>query len=209
MIFNIPAESKIGKNIANPSRRAEWLAMIGLLHEATAPGGPLHGYVCHGTSVDRTRTIAIQGLTTTEVLMRDGPEDSNGYPEQRWTDGTYWGIPTVAAFYAEDLIESLENPNLELAIVIARLEDICQEGEMTVDEMTLDSPLSERLDRTEEELWQDWEQSAQSWQDGLTIYGSVVCLAPIGPEYLHILSTPEAVMAFRDQDKEDNGVSLS
>lgn len=191
MAMDLPNADLVGASIGHPARRAEWRALIRALHEAAAPGSPLDGWVFHGTSLEQARSILSSGMNATDVLLRDGFPDRDGNPTQRWTTGTYWATPAIAAYYAEDKIEQREEPNALLAIVAARLADVEGEGMMEVDEQSLDCPIETRLGRSAEDIFGDWDASTKSWEDCLRIYGSAVCLSPVGPECMKLITSSD------------------
>jgi hypothetical protein len=178
-------DHRIGSLIEDPARKSDWRAFVAALHEAWSPGGPLEGWLFHGTSEDRARSIAEDGVTTTESLFRE--DGATGHDDWHWTDGTHWGIPKVAAFYAEDRIESTEDPDLELAIVAARVADLEECGTFSADGQTIDCPLHTRLGRPEAETETLWDASAQDWKACLSVLGTLLVLGPVGPDEVRIL----------------------
>jgi len=176
-------DDHIGNLIEDAAKREQWRAFVLALHEAAQPGGPLHGWAFHGTDQYTAGIIRIQGVTTTHAVAQ--VEMGGPWIE---TDGTHWGTPKVAAFYAEDLIEKHGDPDLDLCVVAVRISDLEGWGEFAVDGQTLDCPLATRLGRSEEEVFRQWEESAQDWQACWDVMGTLLVLAPVGHEDLHVLN---------------------
>lgn len=175
-------DSRIGTLITNADRKAEWRDFVLALHEAAAPGGALEGWLFHGTSSARAKKIARQGVTTTAALAQDAEGG-----EWTWTDGTHWGHPKVAAFYAEDLIESTGRTSLQLAIVACRIDDLGACGPFATDGQTIDCPLYTRLGRKGVETDALWDASDKGWRACLDVLGTLLVLGPVGPDEIRIL----------------------
>ena len=169
----------IGQLIGTEERSRDWRELVLALDEAARPGGPLEGYVFHGTDRLAAEVILREGMEPTAAIAQtetDGP----------WLDarGTHWGTPKVAAFYAEDLIESRENPLLDLAIIAVRIDDLAPWGAFAVDGQTIDCPLHSRLDRSEAETWSGWDASSQDWQACLEHFGTLLVLGAVPPHVM-------------------------
>jgi hypothetical protein len=195
----IPHTDIIGHQIINNKAKHQWKTLVGALHDAYQEGGPLEHYLFHGTSLKCARYIQKEGVHATEVLMQDEDDEDN----QCWTTtGTYWANPLIAAFYAED--KQYNNPNIKLAIIACPKDHIISEGIMAIDLQSLDCPLCDRLGKSEDDILNAWEGSEQTWEDCIRIYGSAVCLSPIGPEKITVIKTLEDIYnlieAVRQQD---------
>jgi hypothetical protein len=183
MMDGFPQDVETGGGAPGPG--AEWRALVTALDAAAGPDGPLAGWLFHGTSLTRAMGIAADGVLATDVLLPGGQRGT----EDRWAYGTYWATPRVAAAYAEDRIAECAGAGTAPAIVAVRLDDLCAEGVMVPDVQSLDCPLEAALGRTAKEAIAAWEASAQEWQDCLELFGTVVCLAPVGPEHVHVIAS--------------------
>lgn len=169
--------------------RDGWRSLVARLDALARVGGPLEGWVFHGTTAEKSFRIEESGMLPTEAMVRSG--------DDMWFDeGSFWGRPLVAAGYAEDV----ERMNLELdeplAIVATRISDLEEMCDLGVDEATLDFP-EERLTRlSQEELSRRWSAleaslapRAPTWSDSYEIVGSFVAFheSALGPEGLFLL----------------------
>jgi hypothetical protein len=156
----------------------------------------LEGWAFHGTDAGCAADIRNEGVTTSFAIAKVPAEvAATDDPEWYETAATHWATPKVAAFYAEDRIEKFEDPDLDLAIVAIRMEDLEEEGWLAVDGQTLDCPIASRLGRTEEELDRLWMASAQGWRDCWELYGTVLLLNPVSPENLRIIREMDDLQA--------------
>ena len=182
---------QIGRLIDDPHRRRSWQKFVEALHEAATPGGPLEGWLFHGAAAATAERILCEGMKTTHAVV------AHPSKPDRWLDrkGVHWGVPAVAAFYAEDRIESTGDPDLDLAIVGVRLSDLEDLGRLAVDGQTLDCPLASRIGRSETEIYALWDASAKDWRACLDLYGTVVALTPVPARHLRMLKSTEDVLA--------------
>lgn len=157
----------------------------------SAPGGILEDYVFHGTDKNIAEQIAKEGVTSSYAVKYSVQDDS--YEE---TLGTHWGTARVASFYAKDQRERYDDPELSLVLIAARKQDLEQYGEFAVDGQTLDCPLSEYLDLSEEEVYRRWDVSAKDWNSCFELYGTILVLGDIPPDEIVILQTPEDIEHF-------------
>ncbi len=176
-------EERIGALMTDPARRADWRAFVAALHEAAAPGGPLEGWLFHGTTADVASMVQWEGVTTTEALAQS---PDGGWT---WTEGTHWGNPKVAAFYAEDRIETFDDPDLDLAILAVRVGDLETCGDFSVDGQTIDCPVYTRLGRPDHETDRMWDASAKDWNACLSVFGTLLVLGPVPPGASHLLAS--------------------
>lgn len=153
----------------------------------------MDGWVFHGTSAARAERILSEGMRTTFAIAND-----RGAGQWRECAATHWGTPAVAAFYAEDLIESLEDPHLELALIAARLDDLRSLGPMAADGQTLDCPLLSRLERPEHEILSAWDASDMGWEACRELYGTFVLLSPVPGGLMQRLGSPGDVEELAD-----------
>ncbi len=169
-----PLHPQVGMNIADPDARGSWRAFVAALDHAARPGGPLEGYLFHGTDADVAALVAYEGVTTTFAIA--GQDGCAAFHE---TEGTHWGTPKVAAFYAEDLIERHDDPGLELAILAVRVADLEGCGRFATDGQTIDCPLHTRLDRDPAATDAAWDASAKDWRACLDVLGTLLVLGPV------------------------------
>jgi hypothetical protein len=162
----------VGDLIEDVEARENWRRLISNVHDASQPGGLLQDWLFHGTTREITRHIAIEGVTTTDVLVRDGNHQS-------WVSGTYWGTPLIAAFYAED---HLYDEQVDIALVAVRIADLEDEGALIQDEQSLDFPIFSRLGFGEDEvarIWGSLSKTEPAWKASLAATGALVCLGPV------------------------------
>lgn len=162
-----------GRLIPDARYRADWLALVQALQLASeTPGGPLEGWVFHGTDSSRADEIASVGMESTTAHV---PTDDGDWDEQQ---GCHFGSANLAAFYAEDYLES--DSSLDLAIFAAPLDLLAQHGELTGDAMMVLYPVPGRMRLdTEQAIEQAWEASAKDWQASLRILETVIVLGDI------------------------------
>lgn len=169
-------EDRIGELITDPARRGSWREIVFALHQASLPGGPLEGWAFHGTDGECAGSICDEGMGFTEAWVVCGPD------EHKQIEGTHWATPKVAAFYAEDRIESLEDDTIDLVLVAIPVRTLEKLGVLYPDANTIEYPISSRLGRTEADLWSAWNASEQDALASWSIYGTVVSDALILPE---------------------------
>ncbi len=160
----------IGSLIGGKRRRSGWQAFVTALHEAARPNGPLDGWAFHGATARAAMSIMREGLSPSHAVV-NGPEAPDDWVT---VEGTHWGTPAVAAFFAEDRIETYDDPRLSLAILAARIDDLAEHGDLVSDGQMLDCPLLSRLEVTEEALLADWEASDKGWRACWRNYGTIV-----------------------------------
>ena len=166
--------------------------------EAIRKDGLAEEFFFHGTSDSYLQDILREGVTTTDVVLRYQDDlDEDGEPRMMWTHGTYWATPRLAAWYAAD---TAINRRGEPVLIACPRSWVREEGELTVDEMTLDFPPEPLLENgTSEELARGWEQEQdKSWKTFFNRYESLVCLGPVGPERLIVLRGAECVAKLRE-----------
>lgn len=162
--------------------RPDWVALVRALHEASRPGGPLDGWLFHGTTEAMAASIAEDGMRTTSVEMHDPDTD------QWWeASGTYWATAVIAALYAEDRAHGIEDSTLPLAIVAVRREDLELEGELAADLGSIEWPLASWTGRDDDAVRDEWQASGRTADDCLGLVGTLVCLGPVGPDPLVVL----------------------
>ncbi len=173
----------MGSLIDTDVRRVAWRDTLRALHEAASPDGPLEGWAFHGTCDEHAGSIMADRVTTTHAVV-----NSARRPDAwRYVQGTHWGTPAVAGFYAEDLIERFDEPSLELAIVAASISDLMEWGTLHADGQTVDCPLDSRLPLTLGDIEARWEQSAKGWRDAWELHGTFVVQGSVGHEDLHLI----------------------
>lgn len=176
-----------GQLIRDPARRQTWLELVRALQEASEqPGGPLTGWVFHGTAAAAADSIALEGMDTTDAIASTRPGVWSN------TEGCHFGSANVAAFFAEDLIESTENPDLELAILGVPLERLKACGEFAADGQMIDCPLYSRLRTSESEVYAALEGPHLSWDACWDLLETVLVLGPVPADlFVHFRSTED------------------
>jgi len=101
------------------------------------------------------------------------------------TDGC--SVTVYYGFYAEDRCEADEDPDLPLALVAARLDDIAASGPLGLDEQSAECPIETRLGRGFDEIWGALERSERDWKASYDILGSFVCLGSVDPDKLRVI----------------------
>jgi len=91
-----PGAEWVGRQIGAEDARRAWLRLVLAVHDASRPGGPLDGWVFHGTSKADALAMAEDGMDARGVMMR-----TPGTDETWWTEGTYWATAWIAAFTGE------------------------------------------------------------------------------------------------------------
>jgi len=129
----LPLPRWVGYSARTPQAWADWRLMVHDLAEATKPGGPMEGWLFHGTSSSRGQAIMEDGMEPTEVLRRD--EDG-----QYLSQGSFWGTALTAAWYAEDTLLNRADGTEWPVIVAVHPSSLDDEGELVADEATLDFP---------------------------------------------------------------------
>lgn len=182
----------VGDLIANKTKQKAWQDFVGALIDAAAPGGPLEGWAFHGTDGLAAFTISDEGLRETNCIVPTGPND--------WieSEGVHWGSPAVAAFFAEDRIESTQDPDLDLVIFAARLDDIHRLGPVVADGAMIDVPLYSRLALPRSEVdahihrWLDM-PSPITWMDSWEVLETLIVQAPVPTQLLFKLESEDDV----------------
>jgi hypothetical protein len=182
MTEHYPGRIRVGESMTDPGRRECWVSLVDemvRLHR-----GPLSGYAFHGTTAAVADLVEELGVTTTRVWAFD--EDVRTAME-----GTYWATPAIAAFYAEDRIESEDDPDLDLAFIVVSLDDLATQGDFMQDEGSLESPIVTRLGRSHEDILAAYEalsgKECDPWKASLETTGSFVCLGEVEPSIVHVV----------------------
>ena len=164
----------VGQLIKDPFKRQQWFELVIALQNASEKvDGPLNGWVFHGTDRESASFIDHIGLMTTHCCV-SGPGD-------QWIEkqGVHFGSANVAAFFAEDLIESKENSSLDLVIYGASLDHLKICGEFAADGYMYDVPLESRIRATQEEIDKFCGESNYGWDACLRTLETVVVLGPV------------------------------
>jgi hypothetical protein len=158
----------VGYSLPDAGSRRDWRTAVAALHEAWGDGA-IHAWLFHGTSAEKAALIASGGMQPTDTMCRDGDG-------QTFTEGSFWGTPLTAAWYAEDTF--LEREGDAPAIVACPVDALEADGEFVPDEATIDFPDARTLGMSVEEAHAAWEALGDDadWMDGLGIWGAVVCL---------------------------------
>lgn len=190
--FGKVADPKVtGQLIDDSERRGQWLALVRALQLASETlGGPLEGWLFHGSSGDAIASIESWGLVKTYASVMNNAG--------KWieTEGVHFGSANVAAFFAEDRIESLGDPSVELAIFGAPLNSLRSLGTLATDANMVDIPLYSRLRTPEDAVNSTLILGLRRWEDCLQHLETVVVLGDVPIEHLHCFRTAEDVQDF-------------
>lgn len=169
----------VGQLIEDVARRHAWIELVHALQLASETiGGPLEGWVFHGTDGLAAQAIEVEGLRRSYAII------STHSDEWDESQGVHFGSANVAAFFAEDRIESLEDAEIELVIFGAPLSAIQNIGTLAPDAQMLDCPLYSRLKVSTENIDSQWMNSTKGWQAGLQLLETVVVLNDVAPRIL-------------------------
>jgi hypothetical protein len=83
---------------------------------------------------------------------------------------SHWGYLRIAKYYAEVASEDDGGRPILIRIPISKFDDSL----FRVDMNSVMEPITYTLGQTEEELWEQWEESEQTWEDCLEIFESVI-----------------------------------
>lgn len=191
--------AKVGNLMGDPGRRAEWRQMVRRLEDLSDT--TLAGHLFHGTTLARYRRMTKVGFEATDVPLgtREGDAFASGPAE-----GTYWAKPLVAAYYAEDRIESTGNDREELVVLAVPIDVLKNHGELVQDEMSLEYPIETRLgmdvDQVDALYRRLVSEGMTAWEASLRSTHSLACLGWCGPDMSGIvaLSSSEDVGVFLD-----------
>jgi len=103
-------------------------------------------------------------------------------PEPSW-----WGTAEIAEYYAETAAEEI-GPEEEYKVIKLPLSAF-NPALLEADQNSVAEPLTYTLGRSEDELYEEWQNCKGTWQDSLRIYGSVVYNAPIEVTAQTVLSS--------------------
>lgn len=180
-----------GQLIQDSARRQEWFELVIALQVASEmAGGPLKGWVFHGTDGEASLGIEEEGILESIAYV---PTTNGEWEESK---GVHFGTANVAAFFAEDRIESKEDPDIDMIIYGASLAALKNCGDLAVDGQMLDQPLSSRTRVSEKEVFTTWEASAKDWKASLDVLETVVVLGVIPRELLTGFRSARDVHAF-------------
>lgn len=191
---DLPGAKSVGRLIRADGARKSWLQLVITLHMMSRPGYPLEGWLFHGTSLPEARSIVSDGMQTTEALL-DPPggkwgEYNGDYLRKR---GTFWASAWVAAFYAEDRIESLEDPDLPLALIAVRRDVLAASGPLHPDICSVEVPLDSRLGMSNKEVVDRWLKSKRDASACFDIVQSLVCLGVPPKQEIALLASLDDV----------------
>lgn len=141
--------------IAKSDARNEWSALISAVADAARPGGPLEGFVFHGTSIARASSALAAGMTPRPGAL------------------SCWAVADVAGIYARDraAIDSHGDVQSAPALLALRLADI-PDGRIYADEAALEEPVGRRYGSVR----RDWERAGGrkgGWRASLEACGCV------------------------------------
>jgi hypothetical protein len=170
-----------GKLILDTESREDWLSLVrGLQLASETIDGPLSGWMFHGTDGYAAEEINMFGLLKSYAVV------STEKDEWFTAEGVHFGTANVAAFFAEDRIESTENDKLALSIFGVHLDTIAIFGTLCPDGQMIDCPLFSRLSSTESEreILKNWDESDKTWKNSLEIFETVIVLGDVSANVL-------------------------
>lgn len=188
------AREVTGQLITDPQRRERWFQLVHALQIASeTKGGALEGWVFHGTDGIAAAGILEEGLLPSYALVqaKDG----------RWieSEGVHFGSANIAAFYAEDRIESLEDPDIDLVIFGIARDQLAQYGQLAVDGQTIDCPIDSRLRMGGKNLFELWEASNQDAEACMEIFETTLVLGQIPASSLCVFRSVSDVQKLTGQ----------
>lgn len=93
---------------------------------------------------------------------------------------SYWAKdPELTAYYSECVREEGQEP-----VVLALRLSVLSSFELLPDRPGLEEPITTVVGMGEEEVWEAWEETGQTWQDCLELIGSVLCASPLPGDLL-------------------------
>ena len=81
----------------------------------------------------------------------------------------YLGIVDVADYYAEAVVDEVGGSEAVFVVEVPRN----LQSRLEPDYGGIEEPLTYTLGKSEESIWEEWDASAQTWEDSLRIIGSV------------------------------------
>lgn len=93
---------------------------------------------------------------------------------------SYWARDEgLTAYYSDCVRDEGEEP-----VVLTLPLSVLTSLELLPDRPGLEEPITTVVGMGEEEVWEAWEETGQTWKDCLDLIGSVVCASAIGAEVL-------------------------
>lgn len=93
---------------------------------------------------------------------------------------SYWASDeALSAYYADCIRDEGHEP-----VVLTLPLEVLMRFELMPDRPGLEEPISTVVGMDEDEVWEAWEETGQTWKDCLDLIGSVMCASPIGAEVL-------------------------
>lgn len=93
---------------------------------------------------------------------------------------SYWASDGVLTdYYSECVREEGQEP-----VVLTLPLEVLATFSLQPDRPGLEEPISTVVGMSEEEVWEAWEETDQTWQDCLELIGSVMCASPISIDVL-------------------------
>ena len=183
-------EDVTGQLISDPEYRSGWLELVRELQKASMPGGAMYGWAFHGTDDASAESIIRTGLKPSfSITLNEAGE---------WEEdvGVHFGTANVAAFFAEDRIESLDDSGIKLSLIGARLADLEHCGRLEADGQMIDCPIYTRLQRSELEVNEALTQPAMSWNTCFELLETFVVRGAVPPDKLVEFKSVEDVRRY-------------
>lgn len=168
----------VGELIEDGPARESWCSFVQALEEATQEGRALEGWVFHGTGGKALSNIRRHGLKRFPAMVSTVPGTWDNDAR-----GVHFGSPAIAAFFAEDKIESTGRQDVEMSIFGVHLRRLALCGDLAADGQMVDCPIPTRL-AVGDNAHDHWDQSARDWRASLSILGSVVVLGAVPADFL-------------------------
>ncbi len=83
---------------------------------------------------------------------------------------SYWGTVEIAQYYAEEAVAEKGGNPLIVKVPLSEFD----QSLLKPDQNSIEEPLTYTLRKTEDEVWEEWEESDGTWQDSLEIVESVI-----------------------------------
>ena len=194
----LPLPDWVGYSAGTPQAWTEWRRMVHDLVDASAPGGPLEGWLFHGTCSSKGGSIMDDGMEPTGVMRRD--VDGLYY-----TQGSFWGTALTAAWYAEDTLLNRADESEWPVILAAHASSLDEEGELAPDEATLDFPDLLIRELGQEEVGSRLASLGPSpgWQECLDETWAVVLIHShvVPPDGMLCMATPAEAAAVIEMER--------
>jgi len=135
----------------------DWRMTVLAATDAAKEGGPLEGFLFHGTD-----DLTADGLAASGFRAR-----------------SCWAIPEIAGIYARGRAYFRDS---RPALVAVRLSDLPQDG-LHYDERAIEDPVGRPYTQVRR-IWEEWGGYRGGWRACLEATGSILMTDPVGPELI-------------------------